>query len=45
MRRDDDDVVSDLPVDFVLPDERGAPWRLADHLGGAVVLLFLRGDW
>jgi hypothetical protein len=33
------------PVDFVLSDERDAPWHLADHLGGAAVLLFLRGDW
>jgi len=37
--------VADLPSDFTLEDERGEPWRLADHLAGPVVLLFLRGDW
>jgi hypothetical protein len=37
--------VADLPRDFVIEDERSNAWRLADHLGRAVVLLFLRGDW
>jgi hypothetical protein len=37
--------VPDLPVDFILDDERGEPWRLADHLHDSIVLLFLRGDW
>jgi peroxiredoxin len=37
--------VPEFPIDFTLADERGARWRLADHLGDAVVLLFLRGDW
>lgn len=31
---------------FTLPDERGDPVRLEDHLGhGPVVLVFYRGDW
>lgn len=33
-------------VDFTLPDERGASYRLADHLRTeTVVVLFYRGDW
>ena len=29
-----------------LADQGGRPWRLVDALaGGAVVLVFLRGDW
>jgi len=34
-----------LPVDFALEDENGRAWRLSEHLGDSVVLLFLRGDW
>ena len=34
-----------LPVDFTREDENGRPWRLSEHLGDSVVLLFLRGDW
>jgi peroxiredoxin len=31
---------------FTLPDERGEPVRLDDHLGhGPVALVFYRGDW
>jgi hypothetical protein len=37
--------VPDLPIDFVLEDDRGTRWRLTDHLEDSVVLLFLRGDW
>jgi peroxiredoxin len=31
--------------DFTLPDQAGRRWRLSDHRGRGVVLLFLRGDW
>jgi peroxiredoxin len=31
--------------DFTLPDQAGRRWHLADHLDGAVVLAFYRGDW
>lgn len=31
--------------DFTLIDHSGQEWRLADHRGGGIVLLFLRGDW
>lgn len=31
--------------DFTLPDQSRTPWRLRDHLDGAVVLVFYRGDW
>jgi len=34
-----------LPVDFTREDKNGRPWRLSEHLGDSVVLLFLRGDW
>jgi len=37
--------VRDVPVDFILADEGGERWRLADHFHDSVVLLFLRGDW
>ena len=30
--------------DFVLPDGEGAQWRLSDHRGKVVVLLFYPGD-
>ncbi len=33
------------PLDFVLPDQTGAPYRLSEHLARPVVLLFYRGDW
>ncbi len=32
--------------DFELTDQAGRMWRLTDALkGGAVVLVFYRGDW
>jgi peroxiredoxin len=31
--------------DFVLDDQDGSSWRLADYVHDSVVLLFLRGDW
>ncbi len=31
--------------DITLPDQAAAPWRLADHRDGAVVVLYFRGDW
>ena len=37
--------MGELPVDFTREDENGRPWRLSEHLGDSVVLLFLRGDW
>jgi peroxiredoxin len=37
--------VQKLPLDFTLDDQEGRTWRLSDHLGDSVVLLFLRGDW
>jgi peroxiredoxin len=37
--------VADRPLDFTLDDENGRAWRLSEHLGDSVVLLFLRGDW
>jgi len=37
--------VIQLPVDFTLDDENGRPWRLSEHVGDSVVLIFLRGDW
>jgi hypothetical protein len=37
--------VAALPLDFALDDENGRAWRLFEHLGDPVVLLFLRGDW
>src|SRR5207249_889428 len=37
--------MGELPVDFTRDDENGRPWRLSEHLGDSVVLLFLRGDW
>ncbi len=31
---------------FELPDERGRPWVLTEHLAdGPVVLVYYRGDW
>lgn len=31
------------PVDdFTLPDDRGHPWTLSDHLGRVVLLIFHR---
>jgi thioredoxin-dependent peroxiredoxin len=30
--------------EFVLPDGDGATWRLSDHRGKVVVLLFYPGD-
>jgi peroxiredoxin len=34
------------PIDLILPDERGASYRLADRLREeTVVILFYRGDW
>src|SRR6476620_8638646 len=30
--------------DISLPDSDGKPWRLSDHLGNVVVLLFYPGD-
>ena len=30
--------------DFVLPDGNGNQWRLSDHRGKVVVLLFYPGD-
>jgi len=36
----------DQAIDFELPDEQGATWRLAEFLSrGPVVLVFYRGDW
>lgn len=31
--------------DFTLTDQSGNDWVLAEHLEGAVVLVFYRGDW
>lgn len=31
--------------DFELADQAAQPWRLADHLDAAVVVVFIRGDW
>ena len=31
--------------DFTLPDVAGGTFRLADHRGGPVVLVFFRGTW
>jgi len=33
------------PADFTLPDHRGMPYRLGEHLGRPLALLFFRGDW
>jgi peroxiredoxin len=30
---------------FTLPDQAGRPWTLSEHLDGAAVLVFYRGDW
>lgn len=30
---------------FVLPDQAGADWSLADHRDAAVLVVFYRGDW
>ncbi|PYN79296.1 MAG: redoxin domain-containing protein [Chloroflexi bacterium] len=36
----------DQAIDFELPDQQGATWRLAEFLSrGPVVLVFYRGDW
>jgi peroxiredoxin len=36
----------DEAEEFELPDHRGRPWRLGEHLGdGPVLLVFYRGDW
>jgi len=34
-----------MAPDFTLTDQAGRPWTLSEHLGGATILLFLRGDW
>lgn len=34
--------VGGLVCDFTLPDHRGQPWRLSDHQGSPVVLIFHR---
>jgi peroxiredoxin len=35
-----------VQIDFTLPDQAGRPTTLSDELrGGAVVLVFFRGDW
>ncbi len=31
--------------DFALTDQSGNEWVLSEHLEGAVVLVFYRGDW
>ena len=34
------------PVDFALPDERDATYRLAERLRDeTIVVIFYRGDW
>lgn len=34
----------DVAPDFTLEDTEGEPWRLADHLDRATLLVFLRHD-
>jgi peroxiredoxin Q/BCP len=36
--------VGDVAPDFALPDGEGKEWRLSDHRGNVVVLLFYPGD-
>ena len=33
-----------MALDFALPDDEGKEWRLSDHRGRVVVLLFYPGD-
>src|SRR6476660_666569 len=39
-----DSLLNSLAPDFVLPDGSGEQWRLSDHRGKVVVLLFYPGD-
>jgi hypothetical protein len=34
----------DSAAEFTLLDQAGRPWDLAEHLDGAAVLIFYRGD-
>ena len=34
--------IGDRVDDFSLPDDRGGTWRLADHVGRPVLLIFHR---
>jgi hypothetical protein len=34
-----------MVLSFMLPDQGGQPWVLADHLDSGVVIVTLRGDW
>lgn len=41
---DDKALLNSTAPDFSLPDGEGKQWRLSDHLGKVVVLLFYPGD-
>lgn len=34
-----------IPLDFVLTDQHGTPFRLSEHATHPLALLFYRGDW
>jgi peroxiredoxin Q/BCP len=44
MPKDSKAIVNSLAPDFTLPDGNGNQWRLSDHRGKVVVLLFYPGD-